>query len=83
MGDNLQKLVDSSSLKIMDAKILDLHMKTIEEKKKILQDLDLFILDNSIRETTVGQLRGHTLENKWHIYNQVLFFILAVKCVLF
>ena len=31
----------------------------------------MIVLDNSIRESTVGQLRGHTLENKWKIYNQV------------
>ena len=39
-------------------------------KRKILRDLDLFVLDNSIRETTVGQLRGHTLENKIKIYQE-------------
>jgi hypothetical protein len=36
-----------------------------------LRDLDCFILDNSLRESTVGQLRGHTLENKFQIYEQV------------
>ena len=50
---------------------LDRNMKSIEEKRKTLQDLDVFILDNSIRETTVGQIRGHTLDNKWEIYNEV------------
>ena len=40
------------------------------KKKEVLRDLDLFVLDNSIRESTVGQLRGHTLENKWAIYNE-------------
>ena len=43
-------------------------------KRKILRDLDFFVLDNSIRETTVGQLRGHTLENKKKIYQE------AKKC---
>ena len=38
---------------------------------QILRDLDLYVLDNSIRESTVGQLRGHTLENKWQIYQEV------------
>ena len=47
------------------------NLKSIEGKRKILQELDLFILDNSIRETTVGQIRGHTLKNKWDIYNEV------------
>ncbi|XP_071792114.1 uncharacterized protein [Asterias amurensis] len=41
------------------------------KKYDILKDLDLFVLDNSIRESTVGQLRGHTIENKWKIYNEV------------
>lgn len=36
-----------------------------------LQDLDLFILDNSIRESTVGQLRQHTLEDKIAIFKEV------------
>ena len=39
-------------------------------KRKILRDMDFFVLDNSIRETTVGQLRGHTLENKIKIYQE-------------
>ena len=40
-------------------------------KYKELQDLDLFILDNSIRESTVGQTRGHTIDEKWKIYDEV------------
>ena len=31
------------------------------QKRKTLQEVDLIVLDNSIRESTVGQLRGHTL----------------------
>ena len=42
-----------------------------ESKRARLKDLDLIVLDNSIRESTVGQLRGHTLKNKWKIYNEV------------
>ncbi|XP_022093111.1 uncharacterized protein LOC110980590 [Acanthaster planci] len=41
------------------------------EKYQVLRDLDIFVLDNSIRESTVGQLRGHTLESKWQIYEEV------------
>ncbi|XP_038054925.1 uncharacterized protein LOC119727133 [Patiria miniata] len=41
------------------------------EKYQVLRDLDVFVLDNSIRESTVGQLRGHTLESKWQIYEEV------------
>ena len=36
-----------------------------------LRELDCFVLDNSLRESTVGALRGHTLENKWRIYDEV------------
>ena len=41
------------------------------KKTKVLKQIDLFVLDNSLRESTVGQLRGHTIENKWKIYNEV------------
>ena len=45
--------------------------KVKNEKRKRLTNLDLFVLDNSIRESTVGQLRGHTLQNKIDILEQV------------
>jgi len=41
------------------------------EKYQALRDLDIFVLDNSMRESTVGQLRGHTLESKWEIFDEV------------
>ena len=41
------------------------------EKRERLKNLDFFVLDNSIRESTVGQLRSHTLENKLAIFEQV------------
>jgi hypothetical protein len=41
-----------------------------QEKKNLAQN-ELFVLDNSLRESTVGQLRGHTIDNKWKIYEQV------------
>lgn len=41
------------------------------QKRQRLRDLDYFILDNSIRESTVGQLRSHTIENKKEIYQEV------------
>ena len=44
-------------------------------RTETLKNLDLFVLDNSLRETTVGQLRGHTLENKLKIYDQVSTFL--------
>ena len=40
-------------------------------KYEALRDLDVFVLDNSIRESTVAQLRGHTLEDKWKLYREV------------
>ena len=41
------------------------------EEQRTLRELDCFVLDNSLRESTVGALRGHTLENKWKIYDEV------------
>ena len=41
------------------------------EKRERLKNLDLFVLDNSIRESTVGQLRSHTLQNKIDILKQI------------
>lgn len=41
------------------------------DKRRVLSKMKLFVLDNSLRESTVGQLRGHTIENKWKIYEQV------------
>ena len=42
-----------------------------KEKRKALRNMEVFVLDNSLRESTVGQLRGHTIESKWKIYEQV------------
>ena len=61
------------------AKLIDEEVqrikKQIEEvrvqKRERLKNLDVFVLDNSIRESTVGQLRSHTLENKIQIYEEV------------
>ena len=41
------------------------------QKRERLQTMDFFVLDNSIRESTVGQLRSHTIENKKAIFEQV------------
>ena len=47
-------------------------IEEINLKKRIkLKELDFFCLDNSIRESTVGQLRHHTVEDKIAIFNQV------------
>ena len=48
--------------------------KQLSKKKRKLESLktlDCFVMDNSLRESTVGQLRGHTLENKLKIYEEV------------
>ena len=47
------------------------EFEQVSEEKKALKTMELFVLDNSLRESTVGQLRGHTIENKWKIYDQV------------
>jgi hypothetical protein len=43
----------------------------VKEDRKVLRSMEVFVLDNSLRESTVGQLRGHTIENKWKIYEEV------------
>ena len=50
---------------------LEKVLKRKKAKRKVLKNLDCFVLDNSIRESTVGQLRGHTLENKLAIFDEV------------
>ena len=52
-------------------KKLKKNEKIAERKQEILREKEVFVLDNSLRESTVGQLRGHTIENKWKIYEQV------------
>lgn len=56
----------SSALAKANSKLAE-HLK----HQQTLSELDCFVLDNSIRESTVGALRGHTLENKWKIYDEV------------
>ena len=47
------------------------EVNEVKEDRNVLKEMELFVLDNSLRESTVGQLRGHTIENKWKIYEQV------------
>ena len=42
-----------------------------KSKREDLKILDCFVMDNSLRESTVGQLQGHTIENKFNIYEEV------------
>lgn len=49
------------------------HVMSCEGKLERLKSIDLFVLDNSIRETTVAQIRGHTLGDKYKIMDQVVF----------
>ena len=61
--------------KEMIARSIDRMHQDIDEqkdKRKALRQMELFVLDNPLRESTVGQLRGHTIENKWKIYEQVM-----------
>lgn len=37
----------------------------------VLKNIDIFVLDNSIRETTVAQLKGHVLGDKVKIFNAI------------
>ena len=57
----------------LDIERMKREVREEKEKRKVLKEMELFVLDNSLRESTVGQLRGHTIENKWKIYEQVRF----------
>jgi len=64
----------SSDIKIKYKGIVDRYRADTARKLKkydALRDLDLIVFDNSLRESTVGALRGHTIENKWQIYDEV------------
>ena len=50
---------------------LEEALKSNRAKQEVLKTLDCFVLDNSLRESTVGQLHGHTLENKIAIFEEV------------
>ena len=41
------------------------------QKRERLRTMDFFCLDNSLRESTVGQLRSHTLANKKAIFKEI------------
>ncbi|CAH1783766.1 unnamed protein product [Owenia fusiformis] len=61
MADRLKQYIDD----YQNAVARDLN------KYDKLKDMDIFVLDNSMRESTVGQLRGHSIENKRAIFNEV------------
>ena len=44
---------------------------TTEKKMQNLRNVDVFVLDNSLRETTVASLYGHTIEGKYRILRSV------------
>ena len=46
---------------------IDRELSLRAEKRERLRNLDLFVLDNSIRESTVGQIRGHTGKQVGHL----------------
>ena len=62
---------DSKAVKDEVARMRADIEKVRVQKRVRLQTMDFFLLDNSIRESTVGQLRSHTLENKKAIFEQV------------
>ncbi len=49
----------------------DEEVAAVKVKRDALKNLDFFVMDNSLRESTVGQLKGHTLEDKWAILEEV------------
>ena len=55
-----------------ETELIRAHIEKIRvEKRERLKNLDFLVLDNSIRESTVGQLRSHTLQNKIEILKHV------------
>ena len=54
------------------------RMNLFNQEKKILKNLDLFVLDNSLRENSVGSMRAHTVESKCKIYHEVSCIILSL-----
>jgi len=46
-------------------------MREVSPKLKRLKNMDLFILDNTMRETTVAALKAHTVETKRAIYDEI------------
>jgi hypothetical protein len=50
-----------------EASLVEETLKAARRKEERLKNLDVFVLDNSVRETTVAQIRGHTLADKHRI----------------
>jgi len=46
-------------------------MSDVSPKMERLKNMEVFILDNSLRETTVAALRAHTVESKRAIYDEI------------
>lgn len=63
---------DSSSSENIFVADIKNQLASSEKKVQRLKEMDLFILDNSMRETTVASLRAHTLDNKRAIHEEVL-----------
>lgn len=42
-----------------------------QSKRDYLRDMNVFVLDNSLRESTVAQPLGHTLKDKYKILKQI------------
>lgn len=50
---------------------IDRASNEADEELKTLRELEIFVLDNSVRETTVGTARGHVLEDKINILKAI------------
>ena len=60
-------------------KLMNKKIQEHNEKMKPIKEMELFVLDNSLRESTVAQLRGHTIENKWKIYEEVSHVLFLIR----
>ncbi|XP_071955862.1 uncharacterized protein [Antedon mediterranea] len=50
---------------------IEKKMSAVNKDKERLKNLELFVLDISLRETTVATLKAHTIENKRAIYEEI------------
>ncbi|XP_071955096.1 uncharacterized protein [Antedon mediterranea] len=60
-----------SSLKPTFCSDVKKGMHEVNVELERLKTMELFVLDNSLRETTVASLRAHTIENKRAIYEEI------------
>jgi len=69
----IREEVKNECLSVEDRFVNDIkrYMSYNDKKLQRLKEMELFIVDNSMRETTVASLKAHTIENKRAIYKEI------------